>query len=74
MGWVPPPAQAAQGPSMALSTSRDGAPTALGCGLFEEKAVKAFEVFLGLLGPELGGGRGGSGGLTVAIHPHRRRG
>ena len=29
MGWVPPPAQAAQGPSMALGTSRDGAPTAL---------------------------------------------
>ena len=29
VGWVPPPAQAAQGPSMALGTSRDGAPTAL---------------------------------------------
>jgi len=30
VGWVPPPAQAAQSPSMALGTSRDGAPTALG--------------------------------------------
>ena len=30
MGWLSPPAQAAQGPSnLALSTSRDGAPTAL---------------------------------------------
>jgi len=31
MGWLPP-AQAAQGPSMASGTSRDGAPTALGTG------------------------------------------
>ena len=29
-GLAAPPAQAAQGPSMAWSTSRDGAPTALG--------------------------------------------
>ena len=30
VGWLPPPAQAAQSPSMALGTSRDGAPTAPG--------------------------------------------
>jgi len=30
MGWLPAPAQAAQGsPKLAVSTSRDGAPTAL---------------------------------------------
>ena len=28
VGWVPPPAQAAQGPSMTLGTCRDGAPMA----------------------------------------------
>jgi len=30
VGWVPPPAQAAQGPSMASGISSDGTPTALG--------------------------------------------
>jgi len=30
LGWLPPPAQAAQGPSMAWSSIGDGAPTVLG--------------------------------------------
>jgi len=35
VGWVPPAAQAAQGPSMGLNASRDGAATTSLSNLFQ---------------------------------------